>query len=138
MAERDCAGVEGECWNSRTPEFAANKRPRSSPTLCTPHREEKRIPLRDIANRFDPDSSLPRTSLRLAPRTLIGCDPATNNTSRDSKEKWTNDELKALTEFILFHTSGESWPTHKQEAFWESAAEFLQQRVGTVLRSGKY
>ena len=135
MAEKDCVGTDGECWNSCTPEFSANKCPISSPTLLTPHREEKRIPLRDIANRFDPDSSLPRISLRLEPRTLIRCEPGT---SRDSKEKWTDDELKALTEFILFHTSGESWPAHKQEAFWESAAKFLHQRVDTVPRSGKY
>ena len=40
--------------------------------------------------------------------------------------------MKALTEFILFYTSGESWPGHKQGVFWESADKFLNQRVDTV------
>ena len=44
-------------------------------------------------------------------------------------------DLKALTEFILFHTLGESLPGHKQGG---NAAKFLHHRVGTVQRSGKH
>ena len=47
--------------------------------------------------------------------------------------------MKALTEFVLFHTTGEKWPTHKHQEFWRSASEFIQQRARTnaVSRSGK-
>ena len=137
MADENGAREEIASGSSRTPEFAANKRPRSSPMLCTPHREEKRIPLRHITNHCNKSTSS-KTSTRLAPRTLISC--ASDGTSRESKEKGTNDELKALTEFILFHTSGESWPAHKLEGFWKSAGEFIQQQLGisTVPRSGRY
>ena len=86
MVEKDYAGTDGdsrECNNSCTPEFYANKHPRSSSTLLTPHRE-KRILLRDIANYFDPDSSFPRTLLRLEPKMLIRREP---DTSCESKEK---------------------------------------------------
>ena len=141
MADENCARVKIDFGSSRTPEFAANKRPRSSPTLCTPYREEKRIPLRHITNHCN-ESTSPKTSTlqRLTPRTLISCASNTDGTSRESKDKWTDDELKALTEFVLFHTSGESWPARKLEDFWKSAGEFIHQRLGlsTLPRSGRY
>jgi len=46
------------------------------------------------------------------------------------KEKWSNDELKALVECILFHSSGELWPSHKQEVFWNNAGEFVKESSG--------
>ena len=52
-------------------------------------------------------------------------------------ESWNDAELKALVEFILFHTTGENWPTHKQMHFWSSASEFISNRSGiTTRRSG--
>ena len=81
-----------------------------------------------------------RTVESLVPTTLTyetegGC----NDGPTKSKEQWSVDELKALTEFFLSHTSGESWPTHKQDAFWNSASEFVKSRGGAVdvVRSGR-
>ena len=49
MADQDCAASQDNCQNSKTPVADSRfKRPRSTPTLCTPYREEKRIPLREL------------------------------------------------------------------------------------------
>jgi len=32
--------------------------------------------------------------------------------SNSSQEKWTDAELGALTEFVLFHTEGDTWLSH--------------------------
>jgi len=57
---------------------------------------------------------------------------------KTAREKWSEEEVKALAEFVLFHTPGDMWPSHKQGAFWESAGEFVEQRVesSVVRRSG--
>ena len=47
----------------------------------------------------------------LAPRRLISY-----RESSDSREKWS-EVVKALAEFVLFHTPGDKWPLHKQGAF---------------------
>ena len=53
------------------------------------------------------------------------------------KEQWSENEVEALTQFVLFYTSGEKWPAHKKTNFWTGASGFIQQRVGTaVTRSG--
>jgi len=54
------------------------------------------------------------------------------------KERWTEAELEALTEFVLFHTSGDKWPSHKQQNFWSAASKYVKQRLGAigVTRSG--
>ena len=56
------------------------------------------------------------------------------------KEKWTQEELQALTEFVLFHTTGDKWPAHKQPDFWKAASDFMKQRLGPVVssRSGRF
>ena len=52
-----------------------------------------------------------------------------------TKDKnWNDAELKALVEFILFHTTGENWPTHKQMNFWSSASDFISSRSGITTR----
>ena len=120
--EENCARSDNEVT---TPKNVTLKRPRGSPTLCTPHREQKRVPLREIlaaSNNLEPGVPEPR---RLT------------YTNVDVKEKWCNDELKALVEFILFHSSGEQWPTHKQEVFWNGAGDFVKERSGSSqCRSG--
>jgi len=46
-------------------------------------------------------------------------------------------EVKALIEFILLHSTGENWPSHKQMKFWTSAGEFVKRRSGSdTSRSG--
>ena len=63
MAEQDCVNTV-DCENSRlnSPIRSVPKRLRSSPTFCTPHRKEKRIPLRElVAN--EASNEVPRMSL---------------------------------------------------------------------------
>jgi len=80
MAEQDCASPDQDCGSAvehdRSPEPSLLKRLRSSPTLCTPHREEKRVPLRElIAN--EACSEVPRVTLFNPPSAPEGgsCDP---------------------------------------------------------------
>ncbi len=52
--------------------------------------------------------------------------------------KWTELELKLLTEFIMLYTDGRRWPLHKNMAFWNNAGEYMQQFLHTsYVRSGK-
>lgn len=44
---------------------------------------------------------------------------------------WSEEEIKALVEFILLMSSGKKWPTHKRVDFWEGAGQFIQRRVKT-------
>jgi len=54
------------------------------------------------------------------------------------KEKWTEEELGTLTEFVLFHTAGDKWPAHKQTESWKAASDYIKERLGTdVERSRK-
>ena len=121
---------EQECARFCTPENLTKKRSRSSPTLQTPHRESKRIPLRQWNQNCAENSEVGLSPPR--PRVLS----ETFSKKSNPKEKWTDDELAALTEFVLFHTEGTTWPSHKQEGFWSAASEFVQTRSGHC-RSGK-
>ena len=103
----------------------SRKRPRGSPTLLTPHRREKRIPLREINSTID-ESTARSTGDTLAPKQLFT--PCSNSL----KEKWSSAESKALVEFVLFHCTGELWPTHKQMGFWETASTFVASRSDSI------
>lgn len=65
--------------------------------LCTSQRQQKRISLRELEVGHN----------ALAPSRLsYGSTPVSAHAyPKDSKEKWSDGELKALTDFILFHTS---------------------------------
>ena len=112
---------------------SAEKRPRGSPTLLTPRRKEKWTPLRELVAWASADDTTSTVS-SLLPTTLAWCND--NDRPSKTKEKWSVCELKALTEFVLFHTWGKSWPSHKQDAFWRYASEFVKLKGGAV-RSGK-
>ena len=44
-------------------------------------------------------------------------------------EVWSDEENKALIEFVLFHCDPAVWPSHKKASkFWSDAANFVQQR----------
>ena len=45
------------------------------------------------------------------------------------KETWSDAELQALVEFVLFHDTGERWPTHKRMEHWKNAADFVKNAV---------
>ena len=139
MAELGCARTETDCERNLADEIATSKRPRSSPTLSTPQRQEKRVPLRELVNHevghevdHEEIHEEARATLRLAPKRL------NIRSENDSREKWSEEEVKALAEFILFHTPGDKWPSHKQETFWTGASKFVKHRVksSAVCRSG--
>ena len=49
MSDQDCTASQDNCQNSKTPVVDSRfKRPHSTPMLCTPYREEKRVPLREL------------------------------------------------------------------------------------------
>lgn len=52
--------------------------------------------------------------------------------------KWTEAELKCLTEFIMLYTEGKKWISHKNMNFWNQAAVYIQQLLQTFhRRTGK-
>ena len=120
MNEQDCA----RCF---TPENVAEKRPRTSPTLQTPCRPAKRTPLREKVLNSDSAVVLPQRILH---------QPRNQATPKD---KWSDAEIKALIEFVLFHSTGDKWPSHKQDSFWSCASDYLRSRSGdcSVRRSGQ-
>ena len=84
----------------------SEKRPRSSPTGCTPKQSEKRR---------EPDhivASYSRKKLLFA-----------------SDRSWNDLECSALVEFIIITKGGQVWPFDKQLDFWESAAKHIAQRT---------
>ena len=50
---------------------------------------------------------------------------------------WSEEEEKALVEFVVLSTNGKSWPATKSERFWDSAATFVSQRCCVHHRTGK-
>ena len=45
--------------------------------------------------------------------------------------KWTDEEFQALISFLMLYTDGNSWPSHKDENFWDKAGAFIQQQLQT-------
>ena len=57
------------------------------------------------------------------------------------QEPWTEQEIKALLEFLLFHKSPHAvwFEQHRTAKFWTAAADFIKTRAETPqARSGKY
>lgn len=56
-----------------------------------------------------------------------------------SVETWTEEENKALVEFVLFYGDQTVWPSHsKKSRFWVDAANYVQCRSrATNRRTGK-
>ena len=76
------------------------KRLRGTPTFQTPHRPRKRAPLRGIVAGEGDEIPVRHLSFDAGPQ-------------MEPMGAWSEVEVKALVEFVLFHTTGESWPTHK-------------------------
>ena len=54
-------------------------------------------------------------------------------------QMWSEDEIKALLEFFLFHGQAGVWPCHKREVFWKGAASYVKIRSkSSHERSGKH
>ena len=111
------------------------ERPRSSPTLLTPTNQSKRRPV------FARSSQLTsRRRIFSSPAAILTAAPAQQRPDdehfykRTNGDNWKESEVKALVEFVLFHSHG-SWPTHHQQNFWEAAAMHIKMRASTE-RSG--
>ena len=51
---------------------------------------------------------------------------------------WTDEEVYALTLFLMLHTDGKRWVTHKDMKFWDDAGGFIQKYSHiTHCRTGK-
>ena len=54
MAEQECTNAGQDCGSTvesdKSPVPSVLKHLRGSPMLCTPHREEKRVPLRELGD----------------------------------------------------------------------------------------
>ena len=65
MAEQERATARQDCGSTvesdKSPIPSVLKRPRGSPTLCTPYREEKRVPLREVV--ASDSNEIPRVAL---------------------------------------------------------------------------
>lgn len=117
-------GSDQDVEGDNNQQNSAQKHPRSSPTQRTPHRQQKRIPLRELTTDDDDDAGSRLLPLRLTYETE-NVSVESHNHPTKSKEVWSDCELKSLTEFVLFHTSGDSWPSHKLKAFWNSASPWV-------------
>ena len=55
-------------------------------------------------------------------------------------DTWSDEESKALVEFVLFHAQEGRWPTFpKSSKFWAEVAEYVQKRGGSdSKRTGKW
>ncbi len=125
MAEKAGDSPAGTPGTTGTPSEGMRtlKRQRGTPTFQTPHRPRKRAPLREIS-----EGEPPIRCLSFAV-TVAG---------HQTPGSGSDGELKGLVVFGLFHSTGERWPTHKQEAFWKSAGEFVRKRAITShVRSGQ-
>ena len=114
----------------------------SSPTGHTPHRRPKRTPLRQV--RSNTALCDPR-SLPLATAEVPAIQVTTAETNDPSSfatavhgTTWTDDETRALLEFMLLYRPSDKWPATKNKQFWTSAAEFVELRGnGRIRRSGR-
>ena len=91
------------------------KRPRGTPTNQTPHRPSKRTALREHTQK-DPlqENSLLKQHLTFQDDSQVTQISTRDSTSAQGPGSWTEAEIKALVEFILFHERGDKWPYHKR------------------------
>ena len=128
MAEASNSSSGSSTQNPRTPLRSSGQQPkriRGSPTLLTPHRPQKRRPLRG-----DGQASTP------TPRRL-GFESPTHAPVSQHGNAWTDAETKALVEFVLITCRGDSWPCHKRANVWKDAADFVRKRTN-VTRTSKF
>ena len=122
-------------------ESSADVTANSSGECCTPKERVTQISLEAVAKQFGEMNTVsPKT------RWLSSCSGALSSGSQHRlrhgakgrvlfaeqvKEKistkWSDQEVYALILFMMFHTDGQTWVTHKQSKFWEDAAKFVQQ-----------
>ena len=70
-----------------------------------------------------------RESAHIHRRRLVFSEGGTSATSASvtvHTQTWSEDEIKALLEFLLFHGEAGAWPCHKRDAFWKGAASYVK------------
>ncbi len=109
---------------------SSQKRPRGSPTFLTPtNPAKKRMPRRMLHNEETQSRGRRRIlDFHSAPRSPVISSSSASTTNRRvyRGKSWTDSEVSALVEFVLFHSSGMKWPTHHQKDFWAAASSFVQ------------
>ena len=112
-----------------TPKRRLHKRDRGSPTGQTPVQDPKRVrekpPLRSFA--------APLRSLVRPRKQLDFSSPESQPQLTQERSSWSDTELTALVEFVLFRGTADRWPGTKNRRFWESTATFVGQRSGRGL-----
>lgn len=70
---------------------------------------------------------------------FFSCEREKSPTASLAVETWTNEENRALVEFVLFYSNPNTWPKFsKRHKFWKELADFVQPRARTLTkRSGK-
>ena len=103
-----------ECVTASLSEVVLQETPKS-------RRSVSRIPIRGLQN--------PRKTLTsLFPR---------DRAVTAGLHSWTDTEYKFLTQFILLHTDGTTWVSHKHMPFWDQAGVHIQRVLHTSYqRSG--
>ena len=51
--------------------------------------------------------------------------------------KWSDEELRMLTCFIMLYTDGKAWVAHKDSQFWDQVGLFIQQQLHTSNRHSR-
>ena len=99
-------------------ERALLKRPRGTPTHQTPRRPSKRTALRErVQNDPLQENSLPKRHLTFQDDSQATQISTRDSTSAQGPGSWTEAEIRALVEFVLFHERGDKWPCHKRSVF---------------------
>lgn len=87
-------------------------------------------------SRGTPTMLTPRPPRKRAVRRLTFADQ--EDRDRADYNTWSEDEVKALVEFVLFHSNTKAWPSHNHQSFWSNAAVYVKHRSSsTCKRSGK-
>ena len=86
--------------------------------------------------KYSPTGRPKRERSRLPPRKRLFSEKTIQLTT---SEAWSNEENKALIEFILFHCDPATWPFYsKTSKFWRDASDFVYHRSkSSIKRSGK-
>ena len=77
-----------------------------------------------MAANYSPTGHPRREQSHLAQRKRLFSEPQPVPSS--APEVWSDEENKALIEFMLFHCDPAVWPSHKKASkFWSDAANFV-------------
>ena len=153
MAEATSSVASNSRAPSATMTSTTTTPPRTQPTQHSKRvRESPVAPPRLFKKRqfaADSENSIPNTPHRPRKRQpfngapsakkCLDFTPVTCGKQSGNVRSWTDEEVKALVEFVLLMCDNKKWPTHHRMHFWSCAGEFIQSRTcSRHLRSGSY